>query len=97
MVRDEEDLVRSSNGWGLITVPGGNISTAGVPVFVRAQFLQQGLASLGLPVIHSEYRSHNLEVNDTVRMAELSRSISGCWPATTRSTARGCARTARRR
>ena len=44
--RDEEDLIRSSNGWGFITMPGGNISTGGVPVFVRAQFLQQGLSSL---------------------------------------------------
>ena len=73
--RDEEDLVRSSNGWGFITMPGGNISTGGVPVFVRAQFLQQGLSSLGLPVIHSEYGSHNLEVNDTVRWQNLTVNL----------------------
>ncbi|MDQ3068570.1 MAG: TonB-dependent receptor [Acidobacteriota bacterium] len=63
--RDEEDLLRSSNGWGGISAPGGTISTSGTPVFYRAQVLQQGL--LGLPTIHSEYASHNIEVNDTIR------------------------------
>ena len=72
---DEEDLIRSSNGWGLITMPGGNISTNGTPVFVRAQFLQQGLASLGLPVTHSEYQSHNFEVNDTVQWRNLTVNL----------------------
>jgi hypothetical protein len=72
---DEEDLVRSSNGWGLFTVPGGNISTGGVPVFVRAQLIQQGLSTVGLPVIHSEYRSHNLEVNDTMRWRNLTFNL----------------------
>ena len=65
--RDEEDLARSSNGWGLLSVPAGTISTSGVPVFVRAQFQQQGIPGLNIPVIHSEYQSQSFEVNDTIR------------------------------
>lgn len=62
---DEEDLERSSNGWGLITVPGGRLNFQGRPIFFTAAFQQQ---TTGLvPVIHSEYRSQSLEVNDTIR------------------------------
>jgi hypothetical protein len=63
--RDEEDLIRSSNGWGLFTAPGGTISTGGTPVFYRAAFQQQGIGAV--PAIHSEYRSQSIEVNDTMR------------------------------
>ena len=63
--RDEEDLLRSSNGWGNITAPGGTISTGGQPVFIRAQVQQQGVGAV--PNIHSEYRSQSIEVNDTIR------------------------------
>jgi hypothetical protein len=66
---DSEDLKRSSNGWGSITVPGGRLSPPSgttQPAFYQAEFQQQ---TTGLvPVIHSEYRSHNLEFNDTIRM-----------------------------
>lgn len=63
--RDEEDLLRSSNGWGLITAPGGTISTGGRPVFYRAAFQQQTIGAA--PTIHSEFVSQNIEVNDTIR------------------------------
>jgi len=46
-------------------VPGGTISTGGVPVFFRAAFQQQGIGAV--PKIHSEYRSQNVEINDTIR------------------------------
>ena len=62
---DEEDLERSSNGWGLVTVPGGRLSFQGRPIFYTAAFQQQ---TTGLvPVIHSEYQSQSIEVNDTIR------------------------------
>ncbi|MBA2303125.1 MAG: TonB-dependent receptor [Acidobacteria bacterium] len=70
---DEEDLVRSSNGMGLITIPGGTVSTGGVPVFVRAAFQQQGVGAV--PKIHSEYRSQNIELNDTIRWNELTVNL----------------------
>lgn len=66
---DSEDLTRSSNGWGSITVPGGRLSPpAGTtqPAFYTAAFQQQGLRGVP-PTIHSEYRSQSVEINDTIR------------------------------
>jgi hypothetical protein len=67
---DSEDLERSSNGWGSITVPGGRLSFNGAPIFYTAAFQQQ---TTGLvPVIHSEYQSQSIEVNDGIRWKNLS-------------------------
>jgi hypothetical protein len=70
---DSEDLERSSNGWGTISAPGGRLASVGLPgqpAFYMAEFQQQ---SIGLaPVIHSEYRSANLEFNDTITIGNLS-------------------------
>jgi hypothetical protein len=66
--RDEEDLVRSSNGWGEISVPGGRLAPVagtGRSAFYTARFQQQTTGQAA--PIHSEYVSHNLEVNDTIR------------------------------
>lgn len=63
--RDGEDLLRSSNGWGLITVPGGRISFNGTPIFFTAAFQQQGVGAV--PAIHSEFHSQSVEINDTIR------------------------------
>jgi len=66
---DREELRRSSNGWGSITVPGGRLAVVpgtGQRAFYTAQF--QRLTEGVLPVINSEYESHNIEVNDTIRM-----------------------------
>jgi len=62
---DSEDLVRSSNGWGTITVPGG-VTVVGVPapIFYQATFQSQGIGNL--PKIHSEYKSRSFEANDTI-------------------------------
>jgi len=62
---DAEDLVRSSNGWGSITVPGGRLSFNNTPIFYTAAFQQQGLGLV--PAIHSEYKSRSFELNDTIR------------------------------
>ena len=67
---DREELRRSSNGWGTISVPGGRLAaipnTGGQRAFYTAQF--QRTIEGQLPVINSEYESHNVEVNDTIRM-----------------------------
>jgi hypothetical protein len=68
---DSEDLARSSNGWGVITIPaGGTTCVASIcgtaqPIFFQAQVQQQ---SLNVPPIHSEYRAQNIEFNDSIRM-----------------------------
>jgi hypothetical protein len=70
---DSENLLRSSNGWGTITVNGGNANcpaaTCGTaqPIFFTAVVSQQSAANI--PPIHSEYRSQNVEFNDSIRMA----------------------------
>jgi Carboxypeptidase regulatory-like domain len=61
---DSEDLTRSSNGWGSISVPGGGTSFQGTPIFYIAAYQQQGIGAV--PTIHSEFRSKNIEVNDTI-------------------------------
>lgn len=70
---DSEDLLRSSNGWGSITVPGGRLSSAGINginAYYMASFQQQSIGAV--PKIHSEYRSLNLELNDTINFRNLS-------------------------
>ena len=63
---DSEELTRSSNGWGAITVPGGSLSFNGTPIFFTAEVQQLGLP--GVPrLIHAEYRSQSLEFNDTIK------------------------------
>jgi hypothetical protein len=61
---DSEDLTRSSNGWGSISVPGGGTSFQGTPIYYIAAYQQQGIGAV--PTIHSEFRSKNIEVNDTI-------------------------------
>jgi hypothetical protein len=72
--RDEEDLARFSNGWGLIEVPSAPTFVNGQQVFFTARVQQQGLEGAGgaplVPVIHSEYESQNIELNDTVRWGD---------------------------
>ncbi|HSP15834.1 MAG TPA: carboxypeptidase regulatory-like domain-containing protein [Thermoanaerobaculia bacterium] len=71
---DSEDRFQTSNGWGSITIPAG-IGSAGTcpasacgtatPAFFVAQFSQQTTGKV--PVIHSEFHSQNVELNDTIR------------------------------
>jgi len=72
---DEEDRTIVSNGWGVLSIPaavgtgrGSGTCPAAVcgkatPAYFVAQFNQQGT---GLPPIHSEFHSQNIEVNDTI-------------------------------
>src|SRR5207245_7417484 len=53
---DREELVRSSNGWGAISVPGGRLAPVpgtGKSAFYIAEFQQQATGQALL--IHSEY------------------------------------------
>ena len=75
--RDEEDLDRTSNGWGNIQILGGRVGviTNGQPVFFRASPLQTGITGLPggtPPPIHAEFESQNFEVNDTIRWNDWS-------------------------
>jgi hypothetical protein len=71
---DEEDLLRSSNGLGVISVPGGRLSaipgTGGQRAFYTSRV--QVLPGDDPLLIHSEYQSHNIELNDTIRWNDWS-------------------------
>lgn len=66
--KDGEDLARVSNGWGVLSVPGGNVKFNGTPVYYQAQFTRSIAGGTGGNNIHSEIVSHNVEVNDTFHM-----------------------------
>jgi len=73
---DSEDLKRSSNGWGSISVPGGRLASAGVGgvnAYYQAIYLQQTTGQV--PKIHSEYVSYNIELNDTIAWKNLSLNL----------------------
>ena len=72
---DSEDLTRSSNGWGSITMPGGRTSFQGTPIFFLAAFQQQGLQSSPVPTIHSEFRAQSLEFNDTISVKNFTFNV----------------------
>ena len=63
---EEEILLRTSNGWGRIQVPGGRITFDGQPVFYQARFWQQSLGDT-VPPINSGFESQSFEINDTIR------------------------------
>jgi hypothetical protein len=69
-IEESEDLLRTSNGWGSISVPGGRLAPVeGQRAYYTARIQQQSTGQAA--VIHSESRSHNLEVNDTIKWQNL--------------------------
>ena len=75
----EEELIRSSNGWGSISVPGGRVTNAaGVPVFYEARLSQMSImggAGALIPPIVSSSKSYNVEVNDTISWRNFQFSV----------------------
>lgn len=71
--QDSEELTRRSNGWGTITVPGGRTSYKGTPIFYTATLIL--LPSGVKPTINTEYRAHNIEVNDTIKWQNWSFNV----------------------
>ena len=64
--KDSEHLVRSSNGWGSITLQGGRTSLNGQPIYFTARYQVQS-GGRAAPIV-SEYVSQNFEFNDTIRV-----------------------------
>jgi len=82
--KDSEDRFQTSNGWGVISIPGGSGASgtlcpkpicgpADVPAFFIAAFSQQSTGIV--PVIHSEFHSQNFELNDTIRWQNWSFNL----------------------
>ncbi len=73
---EEEELSRLSNGWGVITVPGGRTTFNGQAVFFEGRFEQQGLlSSSGQGAINSEFETQNIELNDNFSIGNWSFNI----------------------
>jgi hypothetical protein len=64
--KDSEHLLRSSNGWGSITLQGGRTSFSGQPIYFTARYQQQATGQAA-PIV-SEYVSQSLEFNDMIRL-----------------------------
>ena len=71
---DSEDLRRSSNGWGVLRAPRG-VTFQGQAVAYQAEFTRPLLGTGSANNIHSEYVSHNLEINDTIRWGDWSFNV----------------------
>ncbi len=77
-----EDLNRTSNGWGAISIPAGvgaagtcpaSACGASTPAYFVATFAAQGVGAL--PVIHSEYHSQSVEFNDVLHWKNWSFNL----------------------
>ena len=82
----EEDLARLSNGWGSVTAPGGRFSydddddddTPDIPYYYQTLFGQMSLLNGDVslvPVIHSEAKSQNIEINDTMYVGDWTFNV----------------------
>ena len=77
----EEDLARTSNGWGTITVPGGRgdiLATDGItPIFFNARINQMSLGG-GVdvpPVINSRSELQSFEINDRIEYKDFTFNV----------------------
>ena len=75
---DTERLNRLSNGWGNISIIGGrsncpsNTACKGQPIFFQASIGQATFGNTPVRTIHSDLRSQNIELNDTIHMGNWS-------------------------
>jgi hypothetical protein len=77
-LKDSEDLLRTSNGWGVITSPYNTKVPTGLPnagalIYFAAAVQQQGV--LGVPTIHSEYIAQDIELNDKIRWQKFTFNV----------------------
>ncbi len=63
---ESEDLQRAANGWGAISVPGGRVAAVNGQLPFYTARIQQQLNGQDA-VIHSESKTHNFELNDTIK------------------------------
>ncbi|HEV8117754.1 MAG TPA: TonB-dependent receptor, partial [Thermoanaerobaculia bacterium] len=73
---DRETLIRSSNGWGLLSVPGGRLAPipgTGKSAYYTATFQQQ-TTGVAAP-IKSEYSSMSFEANDQIRFMNVTVNL----------------------
>jgi hypothetical protein len=70
---DSEDLVRSSNGWGLLTIPGGRVSFQGRPSSTRRPSSSSRRARYPRSTPNTSRRAS--EFNDTIKLADWTFNV----------------------
>ncbi len=74
---DRETLIRSSNGWGLLSIPGGRLApipgTGERSAYFTATFQQQTTGQAA--PIRSEMQSQSFELNDAIRWKNLTVNL----------------------
>jgi hypothetical protein len=73
-LKESEDLLRRSNGWGLITVPGGRLAPVNGQRAYYVAEIQQQLAGQDA-FLHSESQTHNFELNDTIKWRDFTLNV----------------------
>ncbi len=73
----EEDLARLSNGWGRITVIGGQdvASDGSTPIFFQARLNQMSFDSGTPPNINSASKLQSFEINDTIETGDWTFNV----------------------
>ncbi|MBZ0113326.1 MAG: TonB-dependent receptor [Thermoanaerobaculia bacterium] len=74
--QDDEELLRTSNGWGSIDVIGG-IPSSDLPAgtFFQATVQQAGTVGFPAGVIKSSFESQNFEINDKIKWNNWSLNL----------------------
>ena len=73
---DRETLIRSSNGWGLLSVPGGRLAQipgTGQSAYYSVTYQQQSTGQTA--PIRSEYQSKSFELNDQIKWNNLTVNV----------------------
>ncbi|GAB3036406.1 TonB-dependent receptor [Bowmanella dokdonensis] len=74
----EEELIRSSNGWGSISYIGGlEAASDDTPIYYRAYTYQVGFEGVetSVPAIVSSSESYNIEINDSIEHGDFTYNI----------------------
>ncbi len=73
---DRETLIRSSNGWGSLSVPGGRLAQipgTGQSAYYSVTYQQQSTGQAA--PIRAEYQSKSFELNDSIKWNNLSLNV----------------------
>lgn len=73
-----EELMRSSNGWGILSYIGGlETATDGTPIYYRSYTHQSSFSDIQSPVpaIVSSVESYNIEINDSIEHGDFTYNI----------------------
>jgi hypothetical protein len=77
-LKEWEDLLRTSNGWGAISVPGGRLAPVNGQSAYYVAEIQLQPSGQPLP-LHSESQTHNIEANDTIKTGNWTFNVGALF------------------